>query len=354
MQKSSSKSLILIITLVTSLNIGLWWARPGVTASIPFRSSVPTKGVALSDDQQGILAVRSVKPAVVSIIGNRPYGTNGAETQANSGTGFIISSDGYVVTNYHVVADPGVNYKAVLLDGKSLSAKVVSADKYGDIALLKVDGTGMATIWWGNSDSLETGQTVFAIGNALGKYQHTVTKGVVSGVDRNVVLDSTRPRYQQLIETDAAINPGNSGGPLVNMQGEVVGMNTIVEQGTGLGFSIPSNYIKTSIDQLKNLGKTNHAYVGVQYVLVDSVAKEKNDFPFDGGAYVSSVATGSPAEHAGLRAGDVIISVNGEALTQDHQLDVVVAKYVAGNQVLLKIYRNSVQLDLGLILGEYK
>ncbi len=353
MQKKS-KSLIVVVALVTSVNIGLWWAHPGVSASIPFRSSTPTKGVALSDDQQGILAVRSVKPAVVSISGSRPYGASGAQIEANSGTGFIISSDGYIVTNYHVVDDSGSTYKAILLDGKSMPAQLISADKYGDIALLKVEGTSMATIRWGNSDALETGQTVFAIGNALGKYQHTVTKGVVAGIDRNVVLDSTRPRYQKLIETDAAINPGNSGGPLVNMQGEVVGMNTIVEQGTGLGFSIPSNYIKTSIDQLKSFGKTNHAYVGVVYASIDSVTKAKLNLPFEGGAYITSVASGSPAEKAGLRVGDVILSVNGETLTRDNQLDTVIAKYVSGNQILLKVYRNVAQLDMGLILGEYK
>jgi 2-alkenal reductase len=349
------KRLIYVFVIVaTAANLALWSVHNSYSASVPYRTSSPKNGVALSDEQLGVLAVRSVKPAVVDIVGSLKFTDIDASHDAIFGTGFIVSSDGYIVSNSHVVDDATAAFRVVLLDGKSLPARVVGVDKYSDIALLKVDGVNMATVRFGNSDSLETGQTVFAIGYALGKYQHTVTRGVVSGLERDVTLDATRPRYQHLIQTDAAINKGNSGGPLVNMSGEVIGMNTLVEEGSGLGFAIPDNYIKTTIEQLKSLGKTSRPYLGLSFQAVTPAVKAVYNLKVDKGAYVKEVLSGSAAAAAGLRGGDVILTFNGEVLSEMTELDKVLARYAPGTQVQLQINRGGVVMDVPLIVGEYK
>jgi S1-C subfamily serine protease len=212
----------------------------------------------------------------------------------------------------------------------------------------------MATVRFGNSDALETGQSVFAIGDALGKYQHTVTRGVVSGLERDVSVDSSRPRYKNLIETDATINQGNSGGPLINMSGEVIGMTTLLEQGSGLGFAIPSNYIQSTLEQLKSLGKATRPYLGVSYTRVDQAVKAVAGLSASAGAYVQSVTGGSPAANAGVRPGDVITHINGEALAPVQELDKLLIRFASGTQILLHINRAGQELDLPVILGEYK
>lgn len=337
-----------VLIVFTVLNGSLWWAATGQSAA------VKPVGQALSDEQLGVLAVRSVKPAVVSVIGSAPLPNHQARQDTIFGSGFIVSPDGYIVTNSHVVSSTNAEFRVVLLDGKHLPARIVGVDTYSDIALLKVDGVNMAVVRFGNSDALETGQTVFAIGDALGKYQRTVTRGVVSGLDRDVTLDSSRPRYKNLIETDATINQGNSGGPLVNMSGEVVGMTTLLEQGTGLGFAIPANYIRATFEQLKSLGKATRPYLGVSYTRVDQAVKAVAGLSVDAGAYVQSVTGGSPAANAGIREGDVITRINGEAIGLTQELDKLLTRFTSGAQILLHIDRAGQQLDVPVILGEYK
>lgn len=342
------RKLSVILVVFTIINGTLLWAATSQSAPVKLVSS------ALSDEQQGVLAVRSAKPAVVSIVGSSQLLNYQARQDTIFGSGFIVSADGYIVTNSHVVSGANVEFRVVLLDGKNLPARIVGVDTYSDIALLKVEGTSMATVRFGNSDALETGQTVFAIGDALGKYQHTVTRGVVSGLDRDVALDSRRPRYKNLIETDATINQGNSGGPLVNMSGEVVGMTTLLEQGTGLGFAIPSNYIKSTLEQLKSLGKATRPYLGISYALVNPAVKAIGGLSVDAGAYVQEVVTGSPAAIAGVKSGDVITRINGDMLGLVQELDKVLTRYTSGAQILLHINRAGEELDLPVILGEYK
>lgn len=344
----SIRKLSAVLIVFTVLNGSLLWATTGQSASVKLASP------ALSDEQQGVLAVRSVKPAVVTVVGSAKLPNYQARQDTIFGSGFIVSADGYIVTNSHVVSDVGAEFRVVLLDGKNLPARIVGVDTYSDIALLKVEGASMATVRFGNSDVLETGQTVFAIGDALGKYQHTVTRGVVSGLDRDVTLDSSRPRYKNLIETDATINQGNSGGPLVNMSGEVIGMTTLLEQGAGLGFAIPSNYIKSTLEQLKSLGKATRPYLGVSYVSVNPAVKAVGGLTVDAGAYVQDVVAGSPAASAGVKSGDVITRVNGEVLGPVQELDKLLTRFTSGAQILLHINRAGQELDLPVILGEYK
>lgn len=342
------RKLSIILVIFTVVNGSLWWATTGQSAPVKLASQT------LSDEQRGILAVRSIKPAVVTIVGSAQLLNYQIREDTIFGSGFIVSPDGYIATNSHVVSNPRAEYRVVLLDGKNLSARIVGVDAYSDIALLKVEGASMATVRFGNSDVLETGQTVFAIGDALGKYQHTVTRGVVSGLDRDVALDRSRPRYKNLIQTDATINQGNSGGPLVNMSGEVVGMNTLLEQGAGLGFAIPSNYIQSTLEQLKSLGKATRPYLGISYALVNPAVKAIGGLSVDAGAYVQDVVTGSPAAIAGVKSGDVITRINGAMLGPVQELDKVLTRYASGAQILLHINRAGEELDLPVILGEYK
>lgn len=329
-----------------------------IGVAIKFNSIKPLGNTALTDEQQGILAVRSVKAAVVSVIGNTKDSELHIQTDSIFGTGFIVSSDGYILTNSHVVADSSAGYSALLLDGKKLPVTVVGTDAYDDVALLKVDGINMATVKFGDSDNLETGQTVFAIGNALGRYQNSVTRGVVSGIGRSVVIGSPsdpKPRFQNLIQTDAAINRGNSGGPVITLAGEVVGMSTVIDQGgEGLGFAIPGNSVQLVMDQLRKYGKVNRPYLGVNFGSIDPRVKAANGLSVDQGAYVVSVVPGSSADRAGVKPGDVIVSFDGKTITKDLELDTVLLSYVAGNQVFLEVLRGTEHLQLLAILGEYK
>jgi serine protease Do len=304
-----------------------------------------------SYEDQSIQAVRSIKPSVVDIVGSDSSGTT------INGTGFVINSDGLVVSNNHVVNDPNIKYSVVLSDGTQYDAKVLGLDAYNDVALLQIDAHGLPAVKFGDSDGLETGQTVFAVGNSLGKYQNTVTKGVVSGLGRAVDMGSNtvlQPRMQNLIQTDAAINPGNSGGPLINLKGEVVGMNTMIDaEGRGIGFAVAANVVNSSVDQLRRFGKVSKVYVGVSFVTISRPVQLLKDLKIGNGAYIDKVMPGSPAEKAGIMAGDVITQINHEKLSLYNELDSVISRYQAGNQVLVTLDRNGKQEDLPVILGQY-
>ncbi len=320
----------------------------------------------LPEEHQSILAVRKVKPSVVSVIGRKPLSEvkdldlKGLDPLVvTRGTGFIIDSEGYIVTNNHVVATENLHYSVKLLDGRNFPATVVGFDKFSDIAVLKIATDGLPAVNFGNSDALETGQTVFAIGNSLGRYQNTVTKGVVSGLSRAVDVSNTfnpLPRLQGLIQTDAAINPGNSGGPLVDMNGEVVGMNTVIDsQGQNIGFAIPINTIKKAAAQLKDLGKFSRPRVGIFYKTIDETTRIIKGWSEDfQGALVLGVAPFGPAAKAGILEGDIIIDIDRKVITEINELDLIVREYEPGNQVLVTLLRNGERVDLPLILGEFK
>lgn len=323
----------------------------GIT--IKWRPIKPTANqtTPLTDEQQGIMAVRSVKASVVSITGTR----SGLAAAMISGSGFIVSSDGYIVTNNHVVSESDFVYTVTLLDGKKFPAKVMGLDMYNDVAILKIEANGLTAVRLGNSEDLETGQTVFAIGNALGRYQNTVTRGVVSGIGRTAYTstDPALPRLINLIQTDAAINPGNSGGPLVNMTGEVIGMNTIRDTGAeSIGFAVPISRVQSSVDQLKKFGKVSKPYIGITFLTLIPGLQQIEGGASEG-SYIDYVAPGSPAERAGLKSGDIITSINKEVLNGDKELDVVVSQYSAGTQILISYLRGTQKNETVLVLGEY-
>lgn len=321
----------------------------------------PTSNKPITDEQQAILAVRKVKASVVNIIGDiKPTAVESIKLQAGevSGTGFVWSKDGYIVTNQHVVENQDGQYSAVFSDGTSFPAKVVGRDKYSDVALLKIEANNLTSVILGDSDGLETGQSVFAIGNSVGKYQNTVTRGVVSGLSRAISVNAqgtAAPRLQNLIQTDASINPGNSGGPLINMVGEVVGMSTAIDTtAQGIGFAVPVNVIKTSAEQLRTLGKVSHPYLGVSFLSINKSIMDWNKLPLAEGAFVSEVIVSGPAFAAGIKPGDIITAIDHQKITQYNELDSMLRKYQAGNQILVSLLRDGQNVDLPVILGEYK
>ena len=349
--------------VTTVFIIGITFALQGIAGNIKFTAIKPSSSVALSDEQQGILAVRTAKASVVNILGTPKQTTDdssslsaGSTSGPVSGPGFIIEADGLVVTNNHVVEDSSLNYFVIFSDGVQYPAQVLGQDRYDDVALLKIQATGLTQAHLGNSDALETGQTVFAIGNSLGKYQNTVTRGVVSGLGRGINEngdDSGTPTMHNWIQTDAAINLGNSGGPLVNMAGEVVGIDTLIDaSGSSLGFAVPVNAVKDSVSQLKIFGKVSRPFLGVQFASIDPQIQAKKKLKVSSGALILAVADGTPASRAGIKVDDVITVVNGQLINSQNQLDALVQKYQAGNQVTFKILRDNQQFDLPVVLGQ--
>jgi len=283
------------------------------------------------------------------------YRQKGTEKQQiSSGTGFFVSSDGFVLTNRHVVADTEADYSIVLNDGRQMSAEVLGRDSAQDIAVLKIDGEGFKYVPLGNSNNLKVGQTVVAIGNTLGEFQNTVSMGVVSGLNRTV-LD-----LQSVIQTDAAINPGNSGGPLLNLLGEAIGINTAMAQGAeNVGFALPVNIAKKAIDDTKEFGRIRYAFLGVRYVAINTATKEERELSVDYGILIlkgpngeSAVFSGSPAEKAGLKEGDMVLEFDGTIINQENTLaNLIIARRV-GDTVNLKILRDNEELEISITLDE--
>ena len=286
--------------------------------------------------------------------------------KVGGGTGFFVSSDGLIVTNKHVVADEDADYTVFLNNGKQYDAKLLSRDPVNDLAIVKINGSNFPTIPLGDSDQLKLGQTVIAIGNALGEFRNTVSTGVVSGLSRSITAGGSALGTEQLsgvIQTDAAINPGNSGGPLLNEAGEVVGINTAIAQGAqNIGFAIPVNEAKQVIASVKKYGRIVRPFLGVRYVIITSdLAKEKS-LPVDYGALIVrgetqtdlAVTPGSPADKAGLVENDIILEVSGEEITEDNPLIKAIARFGVGDRVPLKIMHRGDTKTVTVTLVERK
>ncbi len=341
--------------------LGVVFAIQGIASDIKFAAVKPKGSSALTDEQQGILAVRTAKASVVNIVGKPKVQAQNSILSVSTngqvlGTGFVVDSSGLVATNNHVVVDGAFDYFVVLVDGTEYAAQILGQDKYDDVAVLKIQATGLVAARLGNSDNLETGQSVFAIGNSLGRYQNSVTRGVVSGLGRGINENgdgSATPTMHNWVQTDAAINPGNSGGPLINMAGEVIGMNTLIDtQGSGLGFAVPINAVEDSINQLKSFGKVSRPYLGIQFNVIDSALAKQKNLAVSKGAFVAMVVPKTPAERGDIQPGDIIISINGQVIDQVNQLDIVVQKYKAGDQINFKLLRGDKQLERLVILGQ--
>lgn len=280
------------------------------------------------------------------------------EKEVGGGSGFVVTQDGLIVTNQHVVADATARYSVVLSDGMIYQVSVLARDVDLDIAILKIDeplNSPLKVVTFGDSDSLELGQTVIAIGNALAEFQNSVSVGVISGLSRSIVATDgfgQTERLDQVIQTDAAINPGNSGGPLLNLNGEVIGVSVATSRGAdNIAFAIPAAVVKQVVDSIQEYGEIVRPYIGVRYVANTPRLAEVNNLPVEYGVLVISgdgpgetaVAKGSPAEKIGLQEGDIIIAIDDEEL-RDIDLASVLRRKTVGETVPLKIIRE----------GEYK
>jgi len=278
-------------------------------------------------------------------------------TPQDIGTGFIVSGDGLIVTNKHVVSG-NLEYKVITKDGKEHEIKSVSRDPANDIAVIKIDASGLTPVELGSSDNLKVGQFVIAIGTALGEFRHTVTTGVISGLGRGITAGSALEGYVEeldnMIQTDAAINPGNSGGPLLNSAGQVIGINVAIVQGAqNIGFAIPVNVVKDALNQYKQSGGfPQKAYLGVEYQMVSREAALLNSVPE--GAYVVNVVSGSPAEKAGIKVEDIVTKMDGQKIeSKSGGLAKLISKKKAGDVVSLDIWRDGETINLQVTLSEF-
>lgn len=288
-----------------------------------------------------------------------PSGFFGGSVQEGAGTGIVVSADGYILTNRHVIPEGVRAVNVIFSDGTEYEdVRVVGRDSLNDIAFLKIEGVDDLTpAKIGESSDVEVGQKVIAVGNALGQFQNTVTTGVISGLGRPIVAQDGGDveRLENLFQTDAAINPGNSGGPLVNLDGEVIGVNTAVAQGAeGIGFAIPINDVRGLIDSVKREGRLVRAYLGVQAITLSPLVARELEVEQTDGAYIveDGVMAGSPADSAGLRAEDIIVRVNDQSVDRNNGLSGVISRFKPGDEVTLVIIRDGTEQTLTATLEE--
>ncbi len=288
--------------------------------------------------------------------------------QIGGGSGFIVSGEGLVATNRHVVEDEEAQYTVILNDGREFDAQVIARDSANDLALVqmkekeeKLQNLPVAQL--GDSQSLQVGQRVVAIGNALAEYQNTVTTGIISATGRSILAGSMGPAESllNLIQTDASINPGNSGGPLANLAGEIVGINTaIAANAQGIGFAIPINDVKSAIESVKKNGKIVRPYLGVRFMMLDESTAKELEIGVDHGALLVgneeegrfAVIPASPAEKAGLKIKDVILEVDGEEVTLEKPLNRLIQQKGPQSEVALLVWRSGQTLELQVKLEE--
>lgn len=272
------------------------------------------------------------------------------QVQKGLGSGFLISADGYILTNQHVI--DGATSIQVTLVGKSnpYTAKVVGSDRELDLAVLKIDGSGLPYLKLGNSDQISVGNWVIAIGNPYG-LDHTVTVGVISAKGRPVTVEDRT--YKNLLQTDASINPGNSGGPLLNLQGEVIGINTAVNaQAQGIGFAIPSNTVSSVLSELMGSGKITRGWLGIEMQNVTQGIAQYLGYSGQTGVVVRDVLAASPAYKAGLQQGDIITSINGSSINNTDDLSTIIERSSPGTRVTLTVWRNQKSIKIPVTLGE--
>ena len=317
--------------------------------------------VTLVEDSAIVNVVRDVSPSVVTIVsdlGSRRGGARRGFEETASGSGVIVDKKGYIVTNEHVIrGNQGLT--VVLADGTRSPARVVGTDvPFTDLAVIKVDDNlNLTPVMIGDSDALEPGQRVIAIGSALGDFRNTVTLGIISGLHRT--WQGNGAVMEDLVQTDAAINHGNSGGPLVNSLGQVVGITTSVIRSTqdgepveGIGFSIPGNTVKTVVEQLIKSGKVARPYLGISHQQITPAIASLYSLPIKYGAFVVQVSALSPAAKAGLKEGDLLAKINETPIDEEHPFLNVLMKYKPNETVNLTVYRDSKMIQLKTTLTE--
>ena len=370
---------------LSKLNIEI--PEPQVIEKIIEKETVKEYQPQTTQEERVIQVVEDVSPAVVSIVITKyieqyyitpfeeiPFERRIEEKEIGGGTGFIVSEDGMILTNKHVVLDEAADYTVFTLDAKKFPAKVLARDPVQDIAIIKIEQEKIVnekgklilkpfpTVKLGDSDKLQIGQTVIAIGNVLGEFRNSVSVGVISGLGRTITAygGTFYETIEDVIQTDAAINKGNSGGPLLNLKGEVIGINTaMVLEAQSIGFAIPINKAKKDIEQVKKFGKIVYPFLGVRYVLINEKIQKENNLPVNYGAWIVRGDYGQPvifpdsaAEKVGLKEGDIILEFNGQKITTENTLAKIIMKYNPGDKVVLKILREGKEKIIEATLGE--
>ena len=336
--------------------------------TIVYEESVITKVV-----EETLLSVVTIGISTTTTIGStfqiNPFNPFGPITQIpgtqkkveqNIGSGFIISADGLIITNKHVVSDTEATYQVLTNDKKKYQVEKIYRDPLNDLAILKISSTTLKSLKLGNSSKLKLGQLVIAIGTPLGEFTNTVTSGIISGLGRGITAGSPFEGYVEkldnVIQTDAAISPGNSGGPLLNSKGEVIGVNAaIAQEGQNIGFAIPVNVVSDLINNFqKNGGSFERPYVGVRYKMIDKQTAILNEVVE--GAYVVQIVPGSPAEKSGLQEEDIITEFDGKKISgsDEQTLTKLISEKKPGEKVALKIWRNKEVKDMSVTLESAK
>lgn len=351
--------------LVVAQNQGWVKLNPNSVANTSTDIGQPG-GTVLNDGELSVEAVaKKVVPSVVSITGVDNVKTFfGTTQQTTGGTGFIVKSDGLIVTNKHVVSSTTAKYTVQLSTGRKYDATVTARDPSADLALVKISATNLPVVEFGDSSKVVLGQKVVVIGNALGQYQNSVTTGIISGLNRSVTASNGMGSSEQLtnlIQTDAAINPGDSGGPLVNLFGQVVGINTAVDtQAQGVGFAIPINSVRGQIQTVSSGGEIARPKLGVRYISITPQVAATNDMSITEGALVTrgqkitdvAVQSGSPADLAGIREGDVLVSIDGTKITEANNLGSILLNYNPNDTISIQLIRQGVTKTVKVRLGK--
>ena len=286
------------------------------------------------------------------------------------GSGFIVDPSGIIVTNKHVVLDKEAQYTVILDSGEKVSAEILARDPVDDVAIMRIPGKehGFPVVPLGDSSSVELGEEVLAIGNALGLFRNTVSKGIISGLARSIRAASEmekKPHIQELrglIQTDAAINPGNSGGPLVTLNGEAIGINAAIVFGAqNLGFAIPINSVKRDLEDLRVHGRIRRPLLGLRYLTIDESLQKKLNLPVAKGAFLigqgphaKAIIAGTPAERAGLKPRDIILEVNGEKLSEEVTIQDFLEEKEVGETLVMKVLRDGKEFTANVVLAERK
>lgn len=354
------KKIILLVILISILFF-LWVSVGGLPKNI---QKVPESAVKVVTEESVVIdTVKKVGPSVVTVSQDIPqtfsiFGlpdsdpSQPAEPQ-NIGSGFIVTLDGLIVTNKHVVSSAEGKYQVITSNDKKYDVEKIYRDPLSDVAIIKIDpaqnaGQKLTPVELGDSSKLQVGQFVIAIGTALGEFKNTVTTGVISGLSRGITEN-----IQNVIQTDAAINPGNSGGPLLNSSGQVIGVNTaIAVSGQNIGFALPINVIRDSLKNFNETGQFNRPYLGVAYKMISRDLAILNSLPE--GAYVQTVVENSAASRAGVKVGDIITKIDGEKIQARKELSSIISKKKVGDTITLTIWRedngNGETFDLKALL----
>jgi len=368
MKKKIFLGALILMSLVLGTGLGYKFKAMPATAD----------KLSLDDQSATIMAIKKAMPAVVSIavfdqepvieLGAGENKTTQKRVSKGQGTGFLISADGLILTNKHVVeAGDGktAEYKVILNNKKEYYALLIGKDPIHDLAVLKIAENNLPYLELGSGAESPIGLTVLAIGNALGRYSNSVTKGIISGLGRTVLAANSNGGFVSLdnmIQTDAGINEGNSGGPLLNLDGKVVGINVAVDKsGASLGFAIPVDDARSLVESVRRTGRIIRVRLGVRYEMLDSLLALENQLSRDYGALVTkddagneAVVADSPADKAGLKEGDIIFEVNAIKIDGANTLLSVIQRYKVGDKIGLKIQRGSEIMTKVLVLDEFK